>query len=194
MLGLQATAAVVFGLVFAVIVRTDARWRVVPLFFRMLTHWFYFGWHDRLPPWLFQSPCGSWGRRQFLALLAVGLLAVPLTSMAAHSFTGLVEPTPARAVPIPVAQSRPNDTTAARALSFVRDDISIHSWLWLAPTALICLTIPPITFCLIGILLTGNIIMAYHHAFEVSSGTPQPPTFPSVDQSDPMATGEGGHS
>ena len=69
------------------------------------------------------------------------------------------------------------------------------SWLWLAPTTLVCLIVPPTSFCLIGILLTGNVLVAYHRTFEIRRSEPTSPVFPddeghySSDQPDcPTAT------
>jgi len=36
----------------------------------------------------------------------------------------------------------------------------------MAPTALMAFIIPPINFFLMGLLLTGRVIVAYHDAFE----------------------------
>jgi hypothetical protein len=189
-LGLQLVAGILFGLTVAVLTRSRAQWRVVPLFFRMLAHWFYFGWRDRLPPWLFESPCGSWGPRRFFALLAVGLLSLPLTALAAHAFAGILESPGTAAAPIPLVQSLPDGTAAVQALPPVKDGSPIRSWHLLAPTVLVCMSIPPVCFCLIGILLTGNVVLTYHNAFEASHRTPAPPTFPSQDDTDSMAIDE----
>ena len=166
--GLQLVCGALFGLLFAVLLRTCAEWRVVPLFFRMLVHWFYFGWKERLAPWGFRSPCGSWISRQFYVTLAVGLLAVPLTSMAAHSFAGLLHAAEARSRTVHSAEPL-RDETRLRPASSSQEIVS-STWLSLAPTALVCLSIPPLCFCLIGVLLTGNLIVACHDAFESSLG------------------------
>ena len=147
LLGLQLIGGMFCGLTFAVLLRIESIGTVVPLFFRMLSHWFFFGWKQPLPPWIFHSPCGNWFTRRAFALVTVGLLAVPITCLAASSFRGLME---------------------AQTPAPVRFD----SWLWLAPTALVCLITPPISFCLIGILLTGNVLAAYHRTFEIRRSEP----------------------
>ena len=125
-----------FGLLAAVILRSGGDLRIVSCFFRMLFHWFYYGWEDRLPPWVFHSPCGGWLQRQAWMLLAVGLLAIPLTSLAAHSFAGLQEAVQAQLAPIlAMALDRPDGARGP--------------------------VVAPLNLCLIGILLTGKVISAY---------------------------------
>ena len=83
------------------------RSRIVPCFFRMLVHWFYYGWKDRLPPWVFHSPCGGWISAAILRdCWPSACCAVPLTSLAAHSFAGLLRRMP-RHVAGPPTNSTP---------------------------------------------------------------------------------------
>jgi len=168
--GLQLLCGAIFGLLLAVLLRTSAEWRVLPLSFRMLVHWFYFGWKERIPPWVFHSPCGSWISRQFYVMLAIGLLAVPLTSMAAHSFAGLLHDAEASSRSVHAVETS-RDDAGLRSARYSQEFFST-TWQIYPPTALVCSCIPPLCFCLIGVLLTGNLIVACHDAFESSVGVP----------------------
>jgi len=190
-LGLQLVAGTMFGLLGAVILRSGGDLYIVPQFFRMLAHWFYYGWKERLPPWVHHSPCGGWLGRQWYVLVVVGILAVPLTSMTAHSCSRLLvsankRPTTTRAV-------QPTTDDGARHLSLLSaaEQVATSPWLPFAPTVLVALTIPAINFCLIGLLLTGNLISAYHDAFEASLGVPPPPVFPDEEKGNQTTACEG---
>jgi len=160
--GLAVLSAMTLGLLVAAILRSGGDARVVPRFFRMIFLWFQYGCGEVLPPWLFRSPCGEPSRRRAIIMLAVGLLTVPLTSLAAHSFTAMAE-----AVPLtPGADGSP-------------------SWLWITPASLVALLIAPLHFCLVGILLTGRVLVAYHDAFEQPLPPPPTPAFPDEDEQPP---------
>jgi hypothetical protein len=190
-LGLQLVAGALFGLLSAVLLRSGGDLRIVRCFFRMLVHWFYYGWKDRLPPWVHQSPCGGWLQRQLCVLLSGGLLAVPLTSLAAHSFIRLPEAARTQALMAHPIQPSPDHAAARQSLFSPEGALARSSWLWIAPTVLVAFTIPALNFCLIGILLTGKIILAYEDAFETPLGVPPQPTFPAEDEGDATPTDGG---
>jgi hypothetical protein len=157
----------------------------------MLVHWFYYGWKDRLPPWVLHSPSGGWFQRQLCVIAAVGLLAVPLTSLAAHSFAGLLEAAKTQAAAANEPHSVPDHVAASQPLFSTEASRTAASWLWIAPTVLVAFTIPVINFCLMGMLLTGKVISAYQDAFESPLGAAPRPTFPAEDEGDLTTTGEG---
>jgi hypothetical protein len=165
--GLQLAVGGCFGLLFAATLTSGGDIRVVPRFFVMLIHWLYYGWDDRLPPWAFHSPCGDWPKRQLAALLVVALVAIPLVSLAAHSFAELSVCAHARATDDPISNPSPDGDGSWRSLTRSGATFAAPSWLWIAPTIVTAFFLPAIYFFLIGILLTGRIISAYYDAFEL---------------------------
>jgi hypothetical protein len=102
-------------------------------------------------------------------------------SLAAHSFQGLLalaeESTPAAqsAVLAPNGPEEPSRVIPAHGAP------AVLGWLWIAPTVLLALFIPVLDFCLMGLLVAGPVISAYHDAFEASSDFQLPPDGPSHD-------------
>lgn len=190
-IGLQLVVGTLFGLLAAVVLRSGGNPRIVTGFFRMLVHWFYYGWKDRLPPWVLHSPSGGWFQRQLSAFVAVGLFAVPLTSLAAHSFAGLLEAAKPQAATANQAHSVPDHVAAGRSLLSTEATHNAAPWLWIAPTVLVAFTVPVMNFCLMGMLLTGRVISAYQDAFETPLGPVPLPSFPAEDEGDSTPAGEG---
>jgi hypothetical protein len=53
-----------------------------------------------------------------------------------------------------------------------------RSTLWIGPTVVAALAIVPLHFCLLGLLLTGNLISIYRQVYDAPLKTPPPPEFP----------------
>lgn len=189
-LGLQLVAGTLFGLLGAVILRSGGDLHIITRFFLFLVHWFYYGWKVTLPAWLFRSPCGRWRRRHWYLLAAVGLLAIPLASMTAHSCTRLLQRVAARQASARDTQASTDDVARDRTSVSSGSQSAAPRWLWIAPTVLVVLTIPATNFCLIGILLTGNVISAYHGAFEGPLGVPPRPCLPDEEEDNQTSNGE----
>jgi len=180
-IGLQLATGISFGLLVAALLRSGGDTRIISRFFQMLVHWFYYGWRDRLPPWVFQSPCGSWPKRQLIMLLLVTVLSIPITSLAGQSFAALAasaDSAPRSAVPLspPAEKARVERASPGSAA---------WSWLWVAPTVVVAIFLPTFNFCLLGLLLSGRVISAYYDAFEVPSDPTLPPGHPSQETDPP---------
>jgi len=169
--GLQLVTGISFGLLVAVLLRSGGDVRIIGRFFQMLVHWFYYGWRDRLPPWVFHSPCGGWPKRQLIMLLLVTVISIPVTSLAAHSFSALVTSADSASSPAATPSLSADSVGAARSSRVS----AAWSWLWVAPTVLVAVFLPTLDFCLVGLLLTGKIISAYYDAFEAPSDFASPP-------------------
>ena len=169
--GLQLAVGGCFGLLFGATLASGGDIRFVPRFFVMLIHWLYYGWEDRLPPWAFHSTCGDWPKRQLAATLIVALVAIPLVSLAAHSFAELSVCAQARAAADPISNPLPEGDGNWRSLTTSSATFAVLSWLWVAPTIVTAFSLPAIHFFLIGILLTGRIISVYYDAYELPQQT-----------------------
>jgi len=158
-IGLELVYASFAGLFVTAFYRIDGDFRVVLYFVRMLAHWFYHGADARRPPWMFHSPCGGYRQRRAMLLLAVALLSLHSTPMAAHSF---------RAIPIsgPVAvEMQQHDTDRPASSVDISNDL-LDRTLWIAPTILFALCVPVLEFLLVGLILIGPILSTYHRQFE----------------------------
>ena len=165
-IGMQLVLGISFGLLVAVLLFSSGDPRMAARFFWILAHWFYYGWQERLPPWVHHSPCGRWRRRQLTMLLLVGLLSIPITWLAAHSFSSLIAPTDARVPNAQAVKLSLDDADGAQPPPSTDKEPATMPWIWIAPTVLVAFFLPAIDFCLIGLLLTGRVISAYYDAFE----------------------------
>ncbi|MHB0958741.1 MAG: hypothetical protein ACYC0X_15650 [Pirellulaceae bacterium] len=174
--GVQVLFGLTFSTLAALIVRGQGDVRLIPGFLRMLAHWFFYGWHEQLPRWVFQSPCGDCLRRQAYFLVVAAILAVPMTSLTAHSSARLLAAAPGQGMSADTTYLPPDATNPFLCLTLAADNP--RSTLWIGPTVVAALAVVPLHFCLLGLLLTGNLISIYRRVFDAPLKTPPPPTFP----------------
>lgn len=164
-LGLELVAASLAGLCIAALYRIGGDLRIVGLFFRMLAHWFYYGEATKLAPWLFHSPCGRPWQRRALICLAIAFLSLHSTSLAAHSL---------RLLPLDQPWVIPSSSVNPDWLTQLIEESPnwLNRVLWVAPAIVFAFGVPLWEFFLVGLILIGPVLAAYHRRYDDSQGEP----------------------
>jgi hypothetical protein len=159
-LGIQVVCGVFFGLLIAVVLRTEGRLWLALRTWQALRHWLHHGEGDQTPPWVFHSPCGSPRRRRLVCAFAIAMLSIVLAHLVGDSLIRL-----ASAVNVNIPASAGESAHSADAADYA-GVMTSPAW----KTILIVLTttvlLPLAMFFLSAVIVIGPVVSAYHDALD----------------------------
>ncbi len=159
--GLQILTGATFGLMLAAWIRLHGRWKLIKRLRQCLEHWLHYGNRGPMPPWIFQSPCGSPWFRRFLTILTVGYLSVAIGSLAMGPTLSLISTVTSPPTTVGDLQNADAQPAVAQSTVEILADYTLMQWMLLMVAILVGVFLPMMMLCLGILVVIGPIIHAY---------------------------------